>query len=81
MAKTSVQKWGNSLGVRIPKSLAEEAAVGEGTPVDLSVSDGELIIRPLREAAYALENLVSQITKSNLHGEESFGETKGREVW
>ncbi len=79
--KTTVQKWGNSLGLRIPKAFAEEASVREGTPVDLSISDGELIIRPLRESTCSLQDLVSQITKANLHDEVSFGEPEGREAW
>ena len=79
--KTTVQKWGNSLGLRIPKSFAKEASVGEGTPVDLSVANGELIIRPLRRATYSLQDLVGQITRQNLHNEVPFGEPEGREAW
>jgi antitoxin MazE len=79
--KTTVRKWGNSLGLRIPKSFAEEASIREGTPVDLSISDGELIIRPLRESTYSLQDLVSRVTKANLHDEASFGEPEGQEAW
>ena len=43
--QTKVQKWGNSLGLRIPKSFAEQAGVEAGSEVDLSVEDGELIVR------------------------------------
>ncbi len=79
--KTKVQKWGNSLGLRIPKSLAEDAAVKEGTTVDVSLSNGTLTIRPLPETSYALKDLLSQVTNQNLHGEVSFGQPEGQEAW
>ena len=78
--KTTVQKWGNSLGLRIPKAFAEEASVEAGTPVDLSVSNGDLIIRPLRGVTYS-KDLVGQITHQNVHSEVALGEPEGREVW
>ena len=46
--QTKIQKWGNSLGLRIPKSFAAEAQVEEGTTVDMSVQNGRLLLRPLR---------------------------------
>jgi antitoxin MazE len=79
--KTTVQKWGNSLGLRIPKAFAKEAAVHEGSPVDLSIVDGKLVVRPIPPATYALENLLDKVTKRNLHEETTFGTTEGREAW
>ena len=52
--QTRIQKWGNSLGLRIPKAFAEEAGVEAGSEVDLSLEDGELIIRPKRVPKYDL---------------------------
>ena len=79
--KTTVQKWGNSLGLRIPKAFAEEASVHEGSPVDLSIVDGELIVRPIPPIAFALDDLLDKVTSRNLHKEETFGAAKGREAW
>ncbi len=79
--KTKIQKWGNSLGLRIPKSFAEDAAVEEGTTVDVSVSNGKLIIRPVPQKTYALEDLLRKVTKHNVHGEASFGQPEGQEAW
>lgn len=78
---TKVRKWGNSLGLRIPKSFAEEVSVHEGAEVDLSVVDGRLVIRPLRPKSYQLEELLSAVTEQNRHGEVSTGEPRGRESW
>lgn len=78
---TKVQKWGNSLGLRIPKSFAEEAEVKEGSPIDLSVSDGQLVIRPIRQEKYELRKLLAAVTEENLHAEVSTGEAQGLEAW
>lgn len=78
---TKVQKWGNSLGFRIPKSFAEEAGVSDGSPVDLSVSDGRLVIRPIRQTRYELDDLLTGVTDDNVHDEFSSGEPRGRENW
>lgn len=79
---TKVQKWGNSLGLRIPKSFALEAAVHDGSTVDLTVSAGQLIIRPVEpRKGYELSTLLDQVTEENLHGEISTGEPQGAESW
>ena len=79
--QTKVQKWGNSLGLRIPRSLAAEAQVKDGSPVDLSVENGRLLVRPLRSRKYALAALLKQVKPQNLHREVSTGRATGREAW
>jgi antitoxin MazE len=64
-----IAKWGNSLGLRLPKSVANEASVEEGDRVSVSVRNGAIVIRPSRRA-YSLSDLVSKITAKNRHGEE-----------
>jgi antitoxin MazE len=78
---TRIQKWGNSLGLRIPKSFAEDAGVDAGSPVNLSIEGDRLIIRPVHRTRYELKDLVSQIREDNLHDEVPMGEPVGREVW
>ena len=73
-----VQKWGNSLGIRIPKALAVKAGLVEGTEIEIDVEDGQLVIKP---KAQTLEKLLSQVTPDNLHAEVQTGEHTGREVW
>ena len=79
--QTKIQKWGNSLAVRIPKAFVKEAHVAYGTPVDLSVDDGKIIIAPHAEPEYRLDDLLKGVTKGNLHEEVKTGGTVGREVW
>jgi antitoxin MazE len=76
-----IQKWGNSLAVRIPKSLATEAQLTQETVVELAVAKGKLIIAPIKKRKYKLEELVSKITDENLHKEDIWGPAVGSEVW
>jgi len=78
---TKVQKWGNSLGLRIPKALAHQAGVEAGSEVSLAVEEGELIIRPARAQRYQLKTLLRGVTTKNLHKEVETGDPVGREVW
>ncbi len=79
--QTKVQKWGNSLGLRIPRSFAAEAQVEEGATVDLSVENGSLLVRRLHPRKYALRELLKKVTPRNLHGEVPTGKRVGREAW
>ena len=79
--RTKVQKWGNSLGLRIPKSFAAEAQVEAGTTVELRVEGGGLIVRPVRRRKCVLRELLQGINAQNRHGEVATGEAVGREVW
>jgi antitoxin MazE len=76
-----VQKWGNSLALRIPKAFAQEARVGQGTVVNLSMAKGKLVIEPVAEKQVSLAQLLVGITRKNLHRESEFGGAVGREVW
>jgi antitoxin MazE len=76
-----IQKWGNSLAVRIPKTLAAEAHLAQEVVVELAVAKGKLIIAPVKKQKYKLEELVSGITDENLHKEDTWGPAVGREVW
>ncbi len=80
--QAKVQKWGNSLAIRIPKALAEETGLHDQANVNLTLEDGRLVIEPLREGnKYQLEELLLEVNDSNLHREYSFGESAGREIW
>jgi len=79
--QTKIQKWGNSLGLRIPKSFAAEAQVEEGTTVDMSVQNGRLLLRPLRARKYTLNALLKRVSRKNLHTEVATGKVVGRENW
>ena len=76
-----IQKWGNSLALRIPKSFAKEANIDQGATVDISVKDGKLIIAPPARLKYTLDKLLSGISKKNIHQEWETGQSMGKEEW
>lgn len=79
--RTSVVKWGTSLGVRLPRYIATALRVQEGAAVELSVDGGKLIVRPLHARRPSLKALLRSVSHRNLHGERSTGRAAGREAW
>lgn len=79
--KTHIQKWGNSLALRIPKSFASDAGLQKDTSVELSLADGRLIITPVTKPEIDLEQLLAKVTKDNLHRETYTGGVEGKETW
>ena len=77
--QTRVQKWGNSLGLRIPRGLAEQIGLGAGTEVSLSAKDGELVVKPALAARLNLDDLLAGVTTDNLHSPVDTGDAVGLE--
>ena len=63
--KVSVQRWGNSLALRIPKAVATETDLTDGAVVNLTFNKGKIVLTPEREVKFKLEDLLSKITKAN----------------
>jgi antitoxin MazE len=78
---STVAKWGNSLAIRIPQTLAKEIHLAEGTEIDLVVVDGTLVVKPRSRKRYSLDELVEGITPENLHTEIDSGIAVGNEIW
>ena len=79
--KTRVQKWGNSLALRIPKYFATEAGLQRETSVEVSLANGKLVINPIAEPKPTLKQLLAKVTKRNLHHEVDTGAAAGNETW
>lgn len=78
---SKIHKWGNSLGLRIPREMARDVDLTEGTSVDLQARNGRLVVTPVKRKHYSLEELLRGIRRSNLHDAQEFGEPAGREIW
>jgi antitoxin MazE len=78
---TKVQKWGNSLALRIPKAFALDAQLENDSVVEISIIDGQIIIKPVAAQSWTLEELLSGINKDNIHNEVNTGSAMGDEVW
>ena len=74
-----VKKWGNSLGIRLPKKIARLLHIDSGTEVDVSIRDKEIIIKMHQSE---LDTLLDKITSSNIHNETwQEDQSKGKEIW
>ncbi|HUF17866.1 MAG TPA: AbrB/MazE/SpoVT family DNA-binding domain-containing protein [Thermoanaerobaculia bacterium] len=78
--RTRIQKWGNSLALRIPKPFAEEVQLVEDSSVEVRVRDGELVVVLLPEPV-TLEELLARVSDENLHTEIATGKPVGEEAW
>lgn len=79
--RVAVRKWGNSLALRIPRSVAEDTRITQGSVVDVSVARGKVVVTPVAEVSFSLRELLRRVTRANLHGEVDTGPTVGREAW
>lgn len=79
--KTRIQKWGNSLAVRIPKSFANEIHLQQDSLVEVSLAEGKLVLSPLLEPKLTLSQLLEQVNEHNLHHEAESGPSVGDEMW
>lgn len=82
LATTKVQKWGNSLAVRIPTTVAERVAIHQGTDIELAINENqEIVLTPIlvTPKTYTLDELLAGITPENRHEEIDFGK-EGNEI-
>ena len=78
--QTRVQKWGNSLAVRIPKSFANHSQLGQDSLVEMSMADGVITLVPVAKPKLTLDDLLDQITEDTLHDAVDFGASVGKEA-
>ena len=78
---TKVQKWGNSLALRIPKAFALDAQLENDSVVEVSLVDGTIVIKPVSAPAWTLEQLLAGVNSKNIHQEIDTGRSEGNEIW
>ena len=78
---TKVQKWGNSLALRIPKAFARDAQIENDSLVEISLVEGQIIVTPVQAPTWTLKELLAGINKKNLHREIDSGSAMGNEAW
>ena len=76
--QTVVQKWGNSLGIRIPKPYIKELDLHNGSAVEITEDNGFIIIKPKK---LSLMDLLDQVDESNIHKEVNTASSMGKEEW
>ena len=73
-----VQKWGNSLAVRLPSQIIKQAELAQDATVNISIEDHRIVIEPAMK--FELKDMLAKITKANLHNEVDFGGPVGKEI-
>jgi antitoxin MazE len=81
--RATIQKWGNSQGIRINKEILEQSHLAVGDKVEIFTKDGQVIVQPLPEIRkkYRLEDLVARLPKGYKPSEEDLGAPVGKEEW
>jgi antitoxin MazE len=78
---TKIQKWGNSLALRIPKAFANHVQLENDSVVEVSLVEGQIVITPVATPTWTLEQLLAGVNKNNIHHEVNSGQAIGREIW
>ncbi len=77
----TLKRWGNSVGLRLPKPMLEQLGLGEGSQVDVRVEDGRLVIEPRRIRRLTLKDILQGFGPDDQPGEVDWGKPVGKEVW
>jgi antitoxin MazE len=78
--RAQLVRWGNSLAVRIPKTVLDQASLREGEELEIGVEGGRISLQPARHRP-TLKSLIAGITPGNVHGEQDWGKPAGKEPW
>ncbi len=76
--RTHISKWGSSLAIRIPKEIADQWGVREGSPIEIAPSGDRIV---LRRATYDLDRMLELVTDDNLHADQDYWPPQGIEAW
>jgi antitoxin MazE len=77
---TAVKRWGNSLGIRIPKAIAQQLNISDGANISINVNNDLIEISKVPQKM-TLKDKLQSITPENLHSEVSTGTPVGNEIW
>lgn len=79
--RTKIQKWGNSLALRIPKGFAQHSNLENNSEVDIHLEDKQIVIKPVVRQTKNLADLLAGVNKENIHNEVDTGSACGNEIW
>lgn len=79
--QATIQQWGNSLALRIPKTFAQQTKVKKGSRVRLAVVKGRMVVPPVAREKISLKSLLAKVTPENIHPETDWGPPVGKEIW
>ena len=77
--QATISRWGNSLALRLPRHLTEEARLSEGACVEIEIKDGSILVTPTRKKFSLAELLAGEPVRQPV--EQDWGKPKGEETW
>ena len=83
MQQVQISKWGNSLGFRIPRGVADSLGVQAGDMLELTPSEGGLLVKKAQPTGkrYALADILDSFPPADAHAAIDFGKPQGEEIW
>lgn len=83
MQHVHISKWGNSLGFRIPRGIADSLDIRVGDTLELTPAEGGLLLKKARgvNKRYALADILDSFVSSSEYPEMDFGAARGEEIW
>lgn len=78
---TTIEKWGNSLALRIPGAFARNMRLSPGSLVEMTIVTGKMVIKPEGQSNISLSKMLKDITKNNHHPEQNYNGAVGREIF
>jgi antitoxin MazE len=77
----TLHRWGNSVGLRVPKPMLAQLGLAEGSQVEVKVEAGRLVVEPARRGRMTMAELLEGFTPDDRPGEIDWGPAAGREAW
>lgn len=77
--EVKISKWGNSMALRLPKSVVNDLSISEGTILNVITKDNKIVAEPVKKK-YSLKELLNDVNNSNLHVETNTGVSVGNEL-
>lgn len=79
--KVKLQKWGNSMGIRIPNLLLKEFDLKLNDELKLTYDDDKIIITKSKNKQISLAELFKNYKGKNLAKDFEWDESVGKEIW
>lgn len=77
----TLHRWGNSVGLRVPKALLDQLGLSAGSEVEVKLEGARLVIEPVHRRRYTMAELLEGFTPDDRPEEVDWGQPVGREVW
>ena len=79
--RSQIKRWGNSFGIRIPKSIMDDLELKDNEEIEIAIINGTITLKPVKRKRFSLDGLLDVVTRENIHDEFKTGSPQGKEAW